>query len=86
MKEMFGQLVIATNLKEMAVEELAQQLNGFSIVEEHISTVDEILDTVPMHGLANYGVEHGLFTTLIFKSEYTDEEAREKIETMFWGI
>ena len=86
MKEMFGQLVVATNLKEMAVEELAQQLNGFSIVEEHISTIEEILDTNPMHGLADYGVKHELFTTLIFKSEFTDEEAKEKLEFMFLGI
>lgn len=86
MKELFGQLVIATNLKEMAIEELTDQLNGFSIVEEHVSTIEEILDTLPMHGLANYGVEHELFTTLIFKSKLSDEEAKEKLEIMFLGI
>ena len=86
MKELFGQIVIAANLKEMAIEELNDQLDGFSIVEEHVSTVEEILDTVPMHGLAKYSVEHELFVTMIFKSEYTDEEAREKLEIMFLGI
>ena len=86
MKEMFGQIVIITDLKEMAMEELNEQLNGVSIVEEHVSTVEEILDTVPMHGLANYGAKHELFTTMIFKSEFTDEEARERVELMFLGI
>lgn len=82
MKKTYGQMVIATNSIDMAMEILASKEEKTTVLDKHLSTFDEILDTVHMHGLAEYASKHGLFTTVVFEMEITDEDMRDTIEFM----